>query len=235
MLPPDFAAFGFVLDAAGTDAALATRAAAACRGAGASRITVVGAQRWGLVAEIARAGLDVVAFDASRAVLAQARDGIAGRGVAARVTLFAGDPRDAEIPGGTDAVLVPSAMWRLLLHAEAQANTLESLHRALRGPGLLLFDLDRVPALGSEPAVLRTGPGRQVWRAWRRSGAVRVTCSSPGVAEVPLDLSAMQPDEAIEAVRAAGFRVESAADAGDGSPLHAGIARMWLVARKESV
>jgi hypothetical protein len=234
VLPPDLAAFGFTLDAAGADAALAARTATACRRAGAARITVVGAHRWGLVAEIARAGLDVVAFDASREVLAHARDGLSGRGLAGRVTLFASDPRDAELPDGTDAALVPSTMWRMLLHPEAQSLTLDSLRRALRGPALLLLDLDRVPPLGADPCVVRSGPGRQTWRASRRGGVVRITCASPGVAEVPLDLSAAQPEDAVAMVRASGFRVESATDAGDGSELRPGSARMWLVARKES-
>ena len=70
MLPPDFAAFSFHLDAAGGDEPLAARTLAAVPG----RIAVMGAGRWSLLLALARSGADVVAFDPSRLVLRTARD-----------------------------------------------------------------------------------------------------------------------------------------------------------------
>lgn len=241
VLAPDVAAFTFSLDLEGADPALAARVLAAAAAHGARGVAVVGAHRWGLLAEIARGGLDVTAFDPSRAVLATAKRGLEDLGLAERVTLYAGDPRDAEVPGGVDAVLVTSSMWRILLAPESQRAALLSLRRALRGPALLLLDLDRVPPLdgggdgaggaGDGTTHLRDGPGRGRWTARRDGTSVRVTCEAPGVPPIPLHVSAVQPEDTIVSVRDAGFSVVSAEDAAGGA-LRPASARLWLVARR---
>lgn len=232
MLPPDLAAFTFTLDPAGGDVALAERAAAALGGTGS--IAVAGAQRRRLIVDLVRRGLAVTAFDASRAVLEFARAGLEDERVADRVTLFATDPRDAEIPGGVDAALVTSAFWRILLHESAQSGALVSLRRALTGPSLLLLDVDRVPAglPAADWAPLREGPGRQRWSARRGGDVVSIRCESPGVPTIPLDLSAISPEASLAAVEAAGFRVVSVTD-GSGAPFGPSSARLWLVAAGE--
>jgi len=236
VLPPDFSAFGFDRGAAGADSALAARTIRACREHGARGVAVGGAQRWALLAALAEAGLDVTAYDPSRAVLASARRGLATLGLAERVTLFANDPRDVEIPGGADAALVPSPLWRLLLHDEGQRCALRSLRAALRGPALLLLDVDRVPALrAGRVTVLRRGPGRQTWRARRAAGdvpAVFVSCASPGVADVEVAMSAAQPEDAARLVAAAGFDVVSSVSATTGRTAGPRCARVFTVARK---
>lgn len=232
MLPPDFAAFGFVLDRTGTDEAVASRAAAAFGRRRRREIAVVGARRWGLLAALVRRRLDVTGIDASRAVLGTARRGLEESGLGGRVTLFAGDPRDIEIPGGTDAALLTSAMWRLLLHEEAQTAALRSLARALRDGGTLLLDLDRVPRLPRTSwRRLRDGPGRQEWDAQRHGDHVRVRCRSLAVPEIVVDLAATQPEGAAALVRRAGYEDVVVTDAEDGGPLRRASARMWLVAR----
>ena len=234
MLPPDFAAFGFVLDAAGADAAVSQRTQATVAAHGGRRVVVIGAQRWGLVAALARTPLAVTAVDPSRGVLANTRQALEDAGLGGRVTLFATDPRDVEIPEGADAVLVTSALWRMLLHVEAQRAALRSIARALRGPSLLLLDLDRAPPLADgAPTHLRDGPGRQRWTAERTGDIVRVRCASPGVAEIALDLSAMSPEATIDETRAAGFETVAATDAADGGPFRSDSVRMWLVARND--
>jgi SAM-dependent methyltransferase len=232
---PDLAAFSFSLDPEGADSALARRVGAAASAHGARRVAVVGAERWALLAGLATGGLEVVAFDASREVLAVARDGLRTAGVADRVTLYAGDPRDAEVPDGADAALVTSGTWRVLLFGAAHESLLRSLRRALRGPALLLLDLDRVPPLPPGVAThLRDGPGRQRWTARHDGSSVRVVCAAPGVSDAPLDVAATQPEEAVAAVRAARFDVVVAEDAA-GGPLHAASRRMWLVAQRAGV
>lgn len=235
MLPPDFAAFSFTPGPAGGDAALAERTAAACRASGATIVAVAGAQRWGLLAAVARTGLRVVAFDASRAVLAQARDALALAGLGGVATLFVTDPRDAEFADEIHAALVPSAMWRMLLTAESQRRALVSLRRALSGPSLLLLDVDRPPPLADGARTdLGERPGRTLWAAERRGPVVRVTCGAPRAASISLDLEGGSPEDAIRLASAAGFTRTEPFDADDGSPLGPSSARMWLVARKET-
>ncbi|MCE9638309.1 MAG: class I SAM-dependent methyltransferase [Planctomycetes bacterium] len=241
MLPPDFSAFGFTYDAAGADAALAARTVRACRQHGATDIAVGSAHRWGLLVALASQGLAVTAYDPSRAVLATAKRGLASAGLESQVTLFANDPRDVEIPGGIGAALITSSLWRLLLHDEGQRSALRSLRTALRGPALLLLDVDRVPRLPVKASkLLRRGPGRQTWRIRRVGGdvpAVFVSCEAPGVATVEVAMSAGQPEDAARTIVAAGFDVLSftaAATAVTATVRQAGprSARVWIVARK---
>ncbi len=230
MLPPDLAAFSFSLDRAGTDEAIAARAALALPS---GRIVVAGAQRRSLLTALAVRGLDVIAFDPVRGVLPAARAAAERAGVAGKLTLFASDPRDFDIPGGCDAAVLPSSVWRLLTHADGRSSSLACFRRALRPGGALLVDCDALP--GDPPAApLRDGPAQQRW-TWSRGaapGTVRVRCEAPGVAPFEVDLHDLSPAATADAVLAAGFSVESATNAGDLRPITPQSRRAWIVARK---
>jgi SAM-dependent methyltransferase len=238
VLPPDLAAFTFSLDRAGTDDAIAARTALALPS---GRVVVAGAQRRGLLTTLAGRGLDVVAFDPVRGVLPAARAAAERAGVADRLTLFAADPRDFDVPGGCDAALLPSSVWRLLTHADGRTSSLACFRRALRPGGALLVDCDVLPGDAPDsPAPLRDGPGHQRW-TWARAGfpgTVRITCDAPGVAPISIDLHDLSPAATADAVRAAGFSVatietvESATNAADRRDLTPESRRAWIVARK---
>jgi ubiquinone/menaquinone biosynthesis C-methylase UbiE len=209
MLPPDFAAFSFHLDPAGSDDSLADRTIAA---AGASRIAVMGAGRWNLLVALAARGARVVAFDPSRLTLRTARDAAEIAKVADRVTFFAADPRDVAIPEGVDGALVPSFSWRVLLTREAQQQALECLFRAISPGGALCVDVDRLPPASpaeTERTLLRRGPGGQTWW-WRRDPArslVTLSCDAPNTGTIEVALSDSTPESAADLMRAAGFVV----------------------------
>lgn len=238
MLPPDLAAFSFSLDRAGTDEAIAARVALAVPS---GRIVVAGAQRHSLLTMLAARGLEVIAFDPVRGVLPTARAAAEQAGVVARLTLFASDPRDFDVPAGCDAALLPSSVWRFLTHADGRSSSLACFRRAIRPGGAFLIDCDTLPGdPPSEPATLRDGPARQRW-TWTRGaapGTVRIRCDAPGVAPFEVDLHDLSPAATADAVRAAGFSVESvesATDAAGGrprSPDSPASRRVWIVARK---
>lgn len=232
MLPPDLAAFSFSLDRAGTDEAIAARATLALPS---GRIVVAGAQRRSLLTALAERGLDVIAFDPVRGVLPAARAAAERAGVAGKLTLFASDPRDFDIPGGCDAAVLPSSVWRLLTHADGRSASLACFRRALRPGGALLVDGDALPGdPPAAPAPLRDGPAQQRW-TWSRGaapGTVRIRCEAPGVAPLEVDLHDLSPAATADAVRAAGFSIESATNAGDRRPLTPQSRRAWIVARK---
>lgn len=252
MLPPDLAAFSFTLDPAGSDAALADRTRAACAAPDVSapdapapdapapdapHVAVFGAQRWGLLRELARAGLRVTAFDASRTALGVVRRALDTAAPDARIALFAADPRDLDLPGGADALLVPSSPWRTILHREGRAAALASFRRALRPGGRLLLDVDR-PPLGpgaeapAERTHLRAGPGGQAWW-WRRGpvpGSATVGCDAPRAAAPSIDVALLGPDDVLDEVRRAGFVVLSCTDAATGAALGPASHRAWIVA-----
>jgi SAM-dependent methyltransferase len=222
MLPPDFAAFSFHVDADGTDEALVDRTVAsmgASLGGGAARVAVCGAGRWSLLLALARRGARVVAFDPSRLALRTARDAAEHAGVADRIEFFAADPRDVVIPGGVDGALVTSFAWRVLLTREAQAQLLECLHRAVAPGGALCLDVDRLPpatTAETEKTLLRRGPGGQTWW-WRRDptrSLVTVSCDAPRVGSVEVALSDATPESSAALLAAAGFDVEGDAAAG---------------------
>jgi len=212
VLPPDFAAFTFQAGPAGGDEALADAAVAA---AGASRIAVVGAARWSLLAALARRGVRVVAFDPSRAALGIARDGVRIAGLADSVSLFAADPRDFVVPEGVDGALVTSFAWRVLLTEEAQEQALGCLARAIVPGGALCLDIDRLPpstTRETERTFLRDGPGGQTWW-WRRDPArslVRVTCEAPRTGAIDVDVSDVSPEASVALLARCGFDVERA-------------------------
>ncbi len=226
MLPPDFAAFSFSLDADGTDDALAARAYAAV---GAGRVAVCGAGRWSLLHALARRGARVVAFDPSRLVLRTARDAAENAGLGDQIEFFAADPRDVVIPGGVDGALVTSFAWRVLLTREAQTQTAECLRHAVASGGALCLDVDRLPpstTAETERTLLRAGPGGQTWW-WRRDPArslVTVGCDAPRVGPIEVAMSDATPEAAAALLRGLGFDVEDAAKPG--------AARAFLVARK---
>jgi len=225
VLPPDFAAFSFHLDADGTDDALAARTIAA---AGAERVAVCGAGRWNLLLALARRGARVVAFDPSRLVLRTARDAAEHADLADRIEFFAADPRDVTIPHGVAGALVTSFAWRMLLTREAQSQAIECLGRAV-GAGALCIDVDRLPpatTAETEKSPLRRGPGGQTWW-WRRDPArslVTVECDAPRVDPVEVALSDATPESAAALLVAAGFDVTNA--------LAADAPRAFLVARR---
>ena len=209
VLPPDFAAFSFHLDADGGDEALVERMLAATPG---RRIAVAGAGRWSLLLALARRGADVVAFDPSRLTLGTARDAAENAGLMERVTFFAADPRDFVIPEGVDGALVTSFSWRVLLTREAQAQMLECLRRAIAPGGALCLDVDRLPpgtTAETERTLLRHGPGGQTWW-WRRDPAralVTITCDAPRTGPIEVAVSDTTPEASAELMRAAGFHV----------------------------
>jgi hypothetical protein len=215
MLPPDFAAFSFHVDADGTDDALVARTVASIGGAsiGAGRVAVCGAGRWSLLLALARRGARVVAFDPSRLVLRPARDAADHADLADKIEFFAADPRDVVIPGGVDAALVTSFAWRVLLTREAQAQMLECLHHAVAPGGAVCLDVDRLPqstTAETERSPLRRGPGGQTWW-WRRDPAralVTVECDAPRVGPVEVALSDATPEASAALLSAAGFVVE---------------------------
>ncbi|MCG3133234.1 MAG: hypothetical protein HMLKMBBP_00359 [Planctomycetes bacterium] len=93
------------------------------------------------------------------------------------------------------------------------------------------MDADRLPAAPRGPEVLRDGPGRQRW-SWRPGpvpGAVTVTCESPGVAPLSLDLAADTPESFAAEIAAAGFAVLRCEDA-TGRQAAPSSDRAWIVA-----
>lgn len=214
VLPPDFAAFSFHLDPAGTDDALAERSVAAV---GPGRIAVMGAGRWSLLLALARRGAHVVAFDPSRLTLRTARDAVENAGLGERVSFFAADPRDFVVPEGVDGALVTSFSWRVLLTREAQEQALECFRRAIRPGGTLCIDVDRLPRASpaeTERTVLRRGPGGQTW-SWRLDPArslVTLTCEAPRAGPIEVAISDVSPEASADLVRAAGFSVAGGPD-----------------------
>jgi hypothetical protein len=230
MLPPDFAAFSFHLDADGSDEALAGRTVASMTD-GAGRVAVCGAGRWSLLLALARRGARVVAFDPSRLVLRTARDAAEHAGLADRIEFFAADPRDVVVPGGVDAALVTSFAWRVLLTREAQEQTVQCLRHAIEPGGALCLDVDRLPpttTAETDKTLLRHGPGGQTWW-WRRDptrALVTVSCDAPRVGSVEVALSDATPESSASLLRASGFDVEDDAAAG--------AARAFLVGRRRA-
>jgi SAM-dependent methyltransferase len=168
VLPPRLAALSFVDTASGSDTALAERTAGAAPG---TRVMLLGASRPGLTRALVAAGLEVVVVDSSRTALRRARDELEGVG---DVLLLAADPRELEIPGGVDAVLVPSAPWRAVLLDTDRRHVLRAIAGELRPDGLLLLDLERLPAAPTEWAPLPSGGDGVTWRRDRHAGAVTV-------------------------------------------------------------
>ncbi len=232
-LPPDFAAFSFRGDVAGTDAALAARTLAVAAG---GRIGVIGAARWALLVALARDGAHVVALDPSRHALRVAADAAEMAGVAERLTLFAADPREFVFPGGVAAALVPAFAWRVLVAPESRAEMLHSIRRSLLPGGALCIDVDRLPRATpaeTERTLLRHGPGRQEWW-WRLDPArqlVTVSCEAPGAGPFDVELADVTPEGTVAEVRAAGFRVEASLDASTGGVATQESERLWIVAR----
>ena len=231
MLPPDLAAFTFSLDRAGTDPAIAARAASTI---GKGRILVVGAQRWGLLTALAERGVYVTAFDAARSALSAARATVDRAGLGDRVTLYAADARDFDVPGGCDAAVVPSSAWRPLTHAASRAAMLACLRRALGERGTLFMDVDCVPAeVPQADTALRDGPGRQSW-TWRRGSAnstLIVTCAADGVAPRSIEVHDLSPEATAGELTAARFDVVSVTNASNRAPYSAASRRAWIVAR----
>jgi hypothetical protein len=61
---------------------------------------------------------------------------------------------------------------------------------------------------------------------------VTVSCSSPGVADVSVAMSGGTPEDAVEAVHAAGFEIVSAVNATSGRRLTRRAPRAWITARR---
>jgi SAM-dependent methyltransferase len=211
LLPPDLAAFTFEPGAAASDTALASRVAAEFANGGTDGTVVVsGASRTGLLLALAARGLRVIAFDAVRGVLPQARRAAENAGVSDRVTLFAADPRDFEIPGGADAALLPCAAWRMLTHRSSRSSAIACFRRALRPGGVLLSDADTVPPVpGPGEVPLRTDQGGLRWtlRAGPDPGpgespVVALRGTSPSGAASELLLCAASPDAWLGEIRA---------------------------------
>lgn len=218
MLPPPFAAFAFLHDTAGRDDALARRLVAA---AGGGPALVLGAGRPDLLTHAARGGIDVIGVDASRATLARARGALTAAGVADRVTLFAADARDVEVPGGCRVALVPALVWRVLPTAMERQAMLRCLSRAVEPGGSVCLDLDRIP---DHP------PRGAGWSRGAVPGRISVRAVEPG-AHAELELADVSPEAALAELREAGLAVTSAVDAATGTPWSAQGTRLFAVSR----
>jgi hypothetical protein len=155
-------------------------------------------------------------YDPSRVALGRARDAARVAGVESRVTLFAADPRDVEIPGGADAALVPAFSWRALLFRHAQTQAIQCLARVLPGGGALCVEVDRLPPdpPGGVRADIRRGPGGQGWW-WRRDADgefLTLGCDAPRAETIEVALSAISPEETADLLRARGLRVDAEPD-----------------------
>lgn len=214
MLPPRLAALRFADAALGSDDALAARTAATVPGA---RVLLFGASRPGLTDALLGAGLDVVVVDSSRTALRRARDTMRDPG---RVLLLAADPRELEVPGGVDAVLVPSAVWRAVILSPDRRHVLRGISHELRPGGLLLLDLERVPAPPPAPLPLPGAPEGVLWRGDELGAVVED-------AGLHVTFATFSPEEAVAEALDEGFADPDLRDAGTGDPAGSATAVVW--------
>ena len=203
MLPPELAGLCFVDTSSGSDAALAERAAAAVPG---GRWMLLGASRPGLIRALAAAGLDVVVVDSSRTALRRTR---AALGDDSGALLLAADPRELEIPGGVDAMLVPSAVWHAVLLSPDRRHVLRGMSKELRAGGLLLLELERLPEPPASEEPVPSGFGGVLWRRSASEGFVEVRSG-----DVSVTFAMFSPEEAIAEARDEGFEHVSPTAAG---------------------
>lgn len=230
MFPWDLARFSFHEDAAGTADAVAARVSTCSRR---GPVLVVGAGRPRLLVTLARMGISVIGVDSSRATLTRAREELEREGLLERATLFTADPRDMSVPGGAEAAIVPSLTWRAVVAREGRDQMLACIAKSLCGGGRLCLDLERLPPLPKDGGAvrIRKDQGGAVW-SWRQGphpAVVEVVRDHPPQPPEILELSAQSPEEAVDEVRAAGFRVETLCDPDTGTALVAASQRLWLV------
>ncbi len=224
MLPPALAALSFVDPELGSDLQLGKRAAGAQPGA---RVALLGASRPGLTRALAAHGLRVVVLDTSRAALRRAQDELRPGD---DVLLLIADPREFEIPGGVDGILVPSAPWRAIVPAADRRRVLRAMARELRPGGSLLLDLERLPPPPASWARLPDAPlpradsGDSRWRA----GPSDDTCvvATPGTTS-DVTFATFTPETAIDEALGEGFADASSRDAGTGDTADASTQVIW--------
>lgn len=218
VLPPRLAALRFVDPGPGTDDALAARTAATVPGA---RVLLLGASRPGLVRALRAADLDVVVVDSSRTALRRAQ-GELGDGTA---LLLAADPRELEIPGGVNAALVTSAVWRAVLLDVDRRHVLRSIEGELRPGGRLLLDLERLPPAPDDWEPLAADEETE-WRREPAHDAIQVRAADDEVL-----FAAFAPEAAVQEACDEGFERETLTDARTGADADAGTGSVWACLR----
>ncbi len=197
MLPPVLATAVLVDPLQGSDAALAARVGGGT--APDARVLVLGAGRPGLLSAIAAEGRRVVGIDTSRTVLRRAR-GALGEATPG-IELLISDPRELDVPGAVDAVLVPSLPWRAVVLPRDRIMILSEFASALAGDGRLFLDLEEL-APGAAPL-----PARGVRWDWI-DGDLVATCEDAGSAsghDARVTLATFDMANAVDELRAAGF------------------------------
>ncbi len=232
MLPPELADFAFRRDDAGSDTALAARVRASTGG---KRVCLLGAGRIGLLRALTEMGLGVVVVDSARSVLLRVRAELGDE--ADSYTLLAQDPRELEIPGGVDAVLVTSVVWRAVILPEDRVHVARAIAKNLDQDGVLCMDVERVPeAPIGQPETLREEEGRRItWcrpsREWDLISIRSSPLDDPELS-VPLDLAGASPERCMGELHRAGLVVHQMTNAVDGSDVDPTTERLWVVARR---
>lgn len=220
MLPPELASLCFVDSDLGSDAALAERAHAALPE---GRVMLLGAARPGLVRALAGARLDLVVVDSSRTALRRLRDELSGDPTA---LLLAADPRELEIPGGVDAMLVSSALWRAVLLDTDRRHVLRGMSKELRENGLLLLELERLPRATASWSPLRsTEPGAE-WRSTDANASVAVRRGGEDAR-----FATFSPETAIQEALDEGFAAVTALSTRTSEPADADSDLVWATLR----
>jgi len=120
------------------------------------KILELGAGSGRVTESLARAGHQVVALDASAAMMSRARERLAGAGLEQRSEFLLGDMCDFELPQRFSLVIAP---FNTLMHAyglDDQDRTLACVRRHLEPGGVFAFDL-YVPRF-AQLGVLRSEP-----------------------------------------------------------------------------
>jgi len=232
MFPAQIAGFSFHGDAAGTDASLAARLSAVCPH---GPVIALGATRPNLLVALARLGVATIALDPSRRALAAAKAVVTEAGFGDRVSLIVADPRDAIVPGGAQAALIPSLVLRALLTEQERAEMMQCLARIVGPEGSVCVDLERLPAWPdgeSEQRLLRREPeGSWHWSNDAASGRVSLTWRQAGAADMEIVLAGISIADSLAELGRAGLVVAKACDAATGGEVGPDTERAWIVAR----
>lgn len=102
---------------------------------------------------VLEAGLEVVGFDASPAMLELCRRACAARGLTADLSVARFD--DFDCPTRFAAVILPAGSFQLIATAQEGLNALKRFHDHLAPGGRLILDLDPVSAVLAPPGPTR--------------------------------------------------------------------------------
>ena len=184
---------------------------------------LLGASRPGLVRALAAAQLDVVVIDSSRTALRRLRDELHDGPTA---LLLAADPRELEIPGGVDVILVPSALWRAVLLDTDRRHVLRGMSKELRPDGLLLLELERLPAA---PASWAAVPSAAAGLEWCRSDGSEAVVVRGGGDEVAF--ATFSPETAIQEALDEGFSAVATLETRTGATARPDSDLVWATLR----